>query len=397
MADSRPPICNVDDIEITSIVNINDIELCNRNPEPSAVNVAKDTNIQLDYFINSGEELDSDTIDVTINNIDAIVDGVFQTGFTGTIEHKDSDEVLLGTITDPIVEFLCYDDLASTVIVDSKAVSNGVLSVNTDTLSTEARLQNMFNFDGSSYGDISFESPAGQVISASRAFSIEFYFQYTASSTDTLLVGNIWSTSPGIRIGISATGYLFVYFQDGIPVNTHVTSFTPLVIGEFYHGIVSFDGSHNNSGINIYLNNQFESGVRGGTSTTITVMNNANLYMGGLPGSNKTNCLISNVRVYDYELSVSDIQNLYYKFKLWWIVIIINPSADLPSRGLIELETEIKDTSPNTRQDSYSFTIIDYSPPIIEKITPVGRRVLKVEFAQEVTALTSSSVVATMP
>jgi len=57
--------------------------VANLTPGHEELNVPVDTNIQFDILDNTG--VDPNTITVKINGVNAIVNGVFQANFTGTI------------------------------------------------------------------------------------------------------------------------------------------------------------------------------------------------------------------------------------------------------------------------------------------------------------------------
>jgi hypothetical protein len=58
----------------------------NRFPTPGSVGVPVDTDVSFTVLDNvGGAGVDQNSIDVTIEGVDAIIDGVFQAGFTGSI------------------------------------------------------------------------------------------------------------------------------------------------------------------------------------------------------------------------------------------------------------------------------------------------------------------------
>lgn len=59
--------------------------ISNRFPAPNATDVDVSTNVSFDVVDQGGNTINVATISVSINSVDAIIDGVFQAGFTGSL------------------------------------------------------------------------------------------------------------------------------------------------------------------------------------------------------------------------------------------------------------------------------------------------------------------------
>ncbi len=148
-----------------------------------------------------------------------------------------------------------------------------------------------------------------------NAFSISCWFKRTRSGVSEFLVAKQDSTS-------NSRGYtLLIPFDDNkvtfvIRNNTAlsgrlIVDCTTAITDTNWHNIImTYDGSSNVSGINLYLDGNNDTGVTSGTLSA-TISNTANFQIGAKNGSNEFSGNIDEVAVFNSELSQSDVTTIY--------------------------------------------------------------------------------------
>ena len=171
---------------------------------------------------------------------------------------------------------------------------------------------NSFTFDGNSdYIDMGNNLD----FTNTDAFSISCWFKRTRSGVSEFLVSKQDSTS-------NSRGYtLLIPFDDNkvtVVIRNNTASSGRLIVDcttaitdtNWHNIIMTYDGSSNVSGINLYLDGNNDTGVTSGTLSA-TISNTANFQIGAKNGSNEFSGNIDEVAVFNSELSQSDVTTIY--------------------------------------------------------------------------------------
>ncbi len=162
----------------------------------------------------------------------------------------------------------------------------------------------IFDFD---YGDTS---------------SIEAWVKFDDLSSFGFLVSKWLAVPPAdalaFFLGISGNKLTFRFFANGGGTSgIIVDSLISLNVGEWYHLVATYDGSGNANGINLYINNTVSNNIIRNNATG-SVLNTEPLQIGG-QDTFFTNGKISNVKIYNRELSQSEVSQNYNALKYRFI------------------------------------------------------------------------------
>jgi len=147
------------------------------------------------------------------------------------------------------------------------------------------------------------------------AFSISCWFKRTRSGVSEFLISKQDSTS-------NSRGYtLLIPFDDNkvtVVIRNNTASSGRLIVDcttaitntNWHHIVMTYDGSSNVSGINLYLDGNNDTGVTSGTLSA-TISNTASFQIGAKNGSNEFSGNIDEVSVFTSELSASDVTAIY--------------------------------------------------------------------------------------
>ena len=147
------------------------------------------------------------------------------------------------------------------------------------------------------------------------AFSISCWFKRTRSGVSEFLVSKQDSTS-------NSRGYtLLIPFDDNkvtVVIRNNTASSGRLIVDcttaitdtNWHNIIMTYDGSSNVSGINLYLDGNNDTGVTSGTLSA-TISNTASFQIGAKNGSNEFSGNLDEVAVWNTELSASDVTTIY--------------------------------------------------------------------------------------
>ena len=171
---------------------------------------------------------------------------------------------------------------------------------------------NSFTFDGNSdYIDMGNNLD----FTNTDAFSISCWFKRTRSGVSEFLISKQDSTS-------NSRGYtLLIPFDDNkvtVVIRNNTASSGRLIVDcttaitntNWHHIVMTYDGSSNVSGINLYLDGNNDTGVTSGTLSA-TISNTASFQIGAKNGSNEFSGNIDEVSVFTSELSASDVSTIY--------------------------------------------------------------------------------------
>ena len=171
---------------------------------------------------------------------------------------------------------------------------------------------NSFTFDGNNdYVDMGNNLD----FTNTDAFSISCWFKRTRIGVSEFLVSKQDSTS-------NSRGYtLLIPFDDNkvtVVIRNNTASSGRLIVDcttaitdtNWHNIIMTYDGSSNVSGINLYLDGNNDTGVTSGTLSA-TISNTANFQIGAKNGSNEFSGNIDEVAVFTSELSASDATDIY--------------------------------------------------------------------------------------
>ena len=169
------------------------------------------------------------------------------------------------------------------------------------------------------------------------AFSVSGWLKYDTTKSNTL-VGKMNSSFVGYQIYINAANKLKFLLQG--TGNLSATGVTALSTNNWYHIVITYDGTGATSGINFYINGTSET-FTGSGSNSGGVSNSENFEIGARTGT--TDALdgsISNVSIYNLELSAAQVTTLYNSGKpfdlntfaitpvSWWRLGAVNSSFD---------------------------------------------------------------------
>ena len=147
------------------------------------------------------------------------------------------------------------------------------------------------------------------------AFSISCWFKRTRTGVSEFLVSKQDSTS-------NSRGYtLLIPFDDNkvtVVIRNNTASSGRLIVDcttaitdtNWHHIVMTYDGSSNVSGINLYLDGNNDTGVTSGTLSA-TISNTANFQIGAKNASNEFSGNIDEVALFNSELSASDVTSIY--------------------------------------------------------------------------------------
>ncbi len=137
---------------------------------------------------------------------------------------------------------------------------------------------NSFTFDGNNDG-VEYGSVYNMADDGSNAFSISCWFKTTSSATQ-VIVSKQRAISPYNGYGVSLSGGKIRFVIGSNPNWLIVDTINTFNDGNWHNAVVTYDGSRNASGVNIY--------VDGSAVSTTSVINNAPLSV-----INTTNFMIS--------------------------------------------------------------------------------------------------------
>lgn len=147
------------------------------------------------------------------------------------------------------------------------------------------------------------------------AFSISCWFKRTRTGVSEFLVSKQDSTS-------NSRGYtLLIPFDDNkvtVVIRNNTATSGRLIVDcatvitdtNWHNIIMTYDGSSNVSGINLYLDGNNDTGVTSGTLSA-TISNTASFQIGAKNAANEFSGNIDEVVIWDSELSASDVTSIY--------------------------------------------------------------------------------------
>jgi hypothetical protein len=147
------------------------------------------------------------------------------------------------------------------------------------------------------------------------AFSISCWFKRTRSGVSEFLISKQDSTS-------NSRGYtLLIPFDDNkvtVVIRNNTASSGRLIVDcttaitntNWHHIVMTYDGSSNVSGVNLYLDGNNDTGVTSGTLSA-TISNTASFQVGAKNAANEFSGTIDEVSVFNSELSASDVTTIY--------------------------------------------------------------------------------------
>ena len=147
------------------------------------------------------------------------------------------------------------------------------------------------------------------------AFSISCWFKRTRTGVSEFLISKQDSTT-------NSRGYtLLIPFDDNkvtVVIRNNTASSGRLIVDcttaitdtNWHHIVMTYDGSSNVSGVNLYLDGNNDTGVTSGTLSA-TISNTASFQVGAKNGANEFSGNIDEVAVWDSELSASNVTTIY--------------------------------------------------------------------------------------
>ncbi len=147
------------------------------------------------------------------------------------------------------------------------------------------------------------------------AFSISCWFKRTRNGVSEFLISKQDSTS-------NSRGYtLLIPFDDNkvtVVIRNNTASSGRLIVdcataitdANWHNIVMTYDGSSNVSGINLYLDGNNDTGVTSGTLSA-TISNSASFQIGAKNGGNEFSGNLDEVSVFNSELSQSDVTSIY--------------------------------------------------------------------------------------
>jgi len=147
------------------------------------------------------------------------------------------------------------------------------------------------------------------------AFSISCWFKRTRSGVSEFLISKQDSTS-------NSRGYtLLIPFDDNkvtVVIRNNTASSGRLIVDcttaitdtNWHHIVMTYDGSSNVNGVNLYLDGNNDTGVTSGTLSA-TISNTASFQVGAKNGASQFSGNIDEVSIFNSELSASDVTAIY--------------------------------------------------------------------------------------
>jgi len=234
--------------------------------------------------------------------------------------HDTDARLFMGYLDTALVaRYKMEDNAANTTVTDDTGNHNGVASTNTSNMSTTGKYGLGFDFDRAntefitiddspdfSFGDGTTDSPfsvcawinmddATSFLIMSRYASTAGQFEWTfyCAVNDKLYLSLFDNNST-------------IYIYRG--VNAVMTGYQ----GAWTHVVATYDGSSSNTGIKIYINNSLAAST-GGSNGAYAAMHNLvqSTWIGKWPTPTYADGKMDDVRLYNKELSVSEIDEIY--------------------------------------------------------------------------------------
>ena len=192
-----------------------------------------------------------------------------------------------------VSHWLMNDDLATTAVLDTTGVNDGVMNVNTDTKSVEGKINKALDFDGTDdYVD------CGANVIPTGDFTLSAWVYLNNLTSYQAILGQYQSGESGrLHFLIEQTsGKIF------LQLTSTETSDSGITASEWHHIVVTRSGST----VRFYID-----GVADGTATlSDNVLQAVNTKI-GISGVNKMDGKIDDVRIYDTAISPYYIKLLY--------------------------------------------------------------------------------------
>jgi len=120
------------------------------------------------------------------------------------------------------------------------------------------------------------------------------------------------SNQTGQQVVVGKAGAYFLGIRDGrifasVPVMFDVRGATDVPVGEWFHIAVTWDGSHSDA--RIYLNGEVDGSF--GSADFGMPVSNEPIYIGGLSGEQYFDGYVDEVGIYNAELSISEIRQIF--------------------------------------------------------------------------------------
>jgi len=199
--------------------------------------------------------------------------------------------------------WLMNDDLATTAVLDNKGSNDGVLNVNTDTISVEGKINKALDFDGTNdYVDCGHDAS----LDITSAISVGMWVYHNAVDVLQMYA----SKNEVFYFRVDATNKLtFRFYESGVGWATaHTTALAQIEVSTWYYVTATYNGTD----VKIYVN-----GVEVYTSDTDsgkTINTNINdLYISSGFGAsvNEVNGKMDDVRIYDTAITAYYVKLLY--------------------------------------------------------------------------------------
>ena len=230
-------------------------------------------------------------------------------------------------------------------LFDTTGSNDGSMAAGTATY-TFGKMDQGFLFDGTRYITLANESAFD--FERTSKFSVSFWIKpANISSNQGLIVkSNDLTTSLGWKISINTSGEVVFGLADGT-TNFTINS-SALTINEWYHIICTFDGSSNESGMNIYVDSILNNNNKISNAIGSTILNAVSVAIGAeSDGGSRlaSGTVIDDVRVYPRELSSSGAVDVFkqrenltddHEFKTYTAAnllvadILTSANADMP-------------------------------------------------------------------
>jgi len=169
-----------------------------------------------------------------------------------------------------------------------------------------AKLNNGLQTTGTQYGNM------GDIASFERTipFSVEMWIKTASTGT---LIGRRENSAPyrGWDIMFSG-GNLYFYFAN-TTVSNMISVYTTFALGDnaWHHVVVTYDGSSNASGVNIYIDGALKSKTTQYNTLSATAITTTYLHLGARAGANYLNGTYDEVVIYSTAISAANVTERY--------------------------------------------------------------------------------------
>ena len=167
-----------------------------------------------------------------------------------------------------------------------------------------------FNFDSASSDHIDCGTTLNSMLELGDSFSVSAWINFGNTASDRTIVSNMTTSvrgfqfrvlsNEGIRIILAENGSTFLFLDS-----------SSLAINTWHHAVFTYDGSNTIGGLNLYINSSLDNNTTGTQGTLTTITSTDSLKIGAYTSAHFFEGNISNVSLFNKELTSTEVQKLY--------------------------------------------------------------------------------------